>query len=434
MKPFRILRHACTMVGRTLRSYALLSVTVVLSFSLLLGYLLYTDASLYNRYKTLFAEDPHVLSVPVNWQEDAAKLPLAQERLAALGGAYAYVASFGQGSISDSRYTLPDGREVQIPDSIRIYGIPRHIWALYFGSDVRPVPIQWLDGREARDVSLGSGEMLMSQSLFHALGLEGQEAPVFSLSLRSPWRTQGGQSYQAEMRVVGVYEEERDSGYSDALTESVLRGTELSRFTPPSIVIPLEDFDPALLDPDSALGSALHVYAAAPELAVQAVRQLNFKGGFHAAYEEQQAARERMRVEGRTKAVIAAALLLLLGLNLYSSFSNALNDRKFEIGVKRAIGASGGAIVRQFLYESLLVMGVNILLSIALVTDLGILYKLLYEATPDEWGNYRQFVLYLSPHSAAMFALCALSLAVVFSLIFAWKSTQVEVVDYLKAE
>ena len=41
------------MVSRTLQSYMLLSVTIVLSFSLLLGYLLYTDPASYNKYKDI---------------------------------------------------------------------------------------------------------------------------------------------------------------------------------------------------------------------------------------------------------------------------------------------------------------------------------------------------------------------------------------------
>ena len=79
---------------------------------------------------------------------------------------------------------------------------------------------------------------------------------------------------------------------------------------------------------------------------------------------------ETIRAQKTTKALITCAMLLILGINLYSSFSNALNERKFEIGVKRAIGASGFAIVRQFLYESLTVMVANILVSVALVVDI----------------------------------------------------------------
>ena len=53
-KHFRIFHHSLTMVGRTLRSYMLLSVTIVLSFSLLLGYLGFVDSEIYNEYKHIF--------------------------------------------------------------------------------------------------------------------------------------------------------------------------------------------------------------------------------------------------------------------------------------------------------------------------------------------------------------------------------------------
>ena len=52
-QPRFVLAHAFVMVRKHIRSYALLSVTIVLSFSLLLGYLVYTDTSLYNEYKEL---------------------------------------------------------------------------------------------------------------------------------------------------------------------------------------------------------------------------------------------------------------------------------------------------------------------------------------------------------------------------------------------
>lgn len=43
------------MVGRKWKSYALLSVTIVLSFSLLLGYLTFSDSAIYNENKELFS-------------------------------------------------------------------------------------------------------------------------------------------------------------------------------------------------------------------------------------------------------------------------------------------------------------------------------------------------------------------------------------------
>ena len=99
--------------------------------------------------------------------------------------------------------------------------------------------------------------------------------------------------------------------------------------------------------------------------------------------------------------------------------------------VETAVGASAWSIVRQFLYESLLVMMANVAISIALVVNVGVLYKIFME-----WqsGFLDTYVLYLTPHSMVIFGACAVTLTVVFSLIFAYKSTQVEIVQYLKAE
>ena len=47
---------------------------------------------------------------------------------------------------------------------------------------------------------------------------------------------------------------------------------------------------------------------------------------------------------------------------------------------------------------------------------------------------YHDWIIYISPYSIAMFVVGSVAMTVVFSLIFAYKSTQVEIVEYLKAE
>ena len=176
------------------------------------------------------------------------------------------------------------------------------------------------------------------------------------------------------------------------------------------------------------------MYSDSPEEMAAFAEKLDFVGAFDARCIAQNQAIEKIQTSNQTKAIIAAALLLLLGINLYSSFTNALNDRKFEIGVKRAVGASAWAIVRQFMYESILVMVVNILISIAVVADVFLVYKLYLLCLPADQGQWRDWTIWCSSYSIGMFAACAVALTVVFSLIFAYKSTQVQVVDYLKAE
>ena len=184
-------------------------------------------------------------------------------------------------------------------------------------------------------------------------------------------------------------------------------------------------------DGDGILTRSIYeIYSETPEQVVALAKTLGYSSVM-SVYEWQNNAMELMQAQAGNKAIIACALLVLLGINLYSSFSNAMNERKYEIGVKRAVGASAWSIVRQFLYESLLVMMANVAISIALVVDVGVLYKIFME-----WqsGFLDTYVLYLTPHSMVIFGACAVTLTVVFSLIFAYKSTQVEIVQYLKAE
>ena len=122
-------------------------------------------------------------------------------------------------------------------------------------------------------------------------------------------------------------------------------------------------------------------------------------------------------------------MLVLLAINLYSSFSNVLETRNFEIGVKRAVGASKWSIIRQFLYEALLVLGFDAILSAALVADGLIFYKLAQKAIKSAF-----WVAYISPYSIAIYVISSIGLTIAFSLLFAYKATRVEIVQYLKAE
>ena len=76
----------------------------------------------------------------------------------------------------------------------------------------------------------------------------------------------------------------------------------------------------------------------------------------------------------------------------------------------------------------------TILLSVAIIADLAVVYKFIRDTVPNEYGYLEHYVLHITPYSIAIYLICALVLTVVFSLVFAYKSTQVQIVDYLKAE
>ena len=92
------------------------------------------------------------------------------------------------------------------------------------------------------------------------------------------------------------------------------------------------------LDSLSAIKSVVLFNSSDPETV--AAHTQNFDLVLHAVCVAQNKATEKMRIQTETKFTIAVVLYVLLSINLFGCFSNALSERQFEIGVKRAIGAS----------------------------------------------------------------------------------------------
>lgn len=414
-RPFATLRHAVLMFRRNIQSYLLLSVTIVLSFSLLLGYLGYTDASLYNKYRNIFSmRRGDVVIFDLN---DPQRIFRLKELLEKEEGTSCYYYGNDVGGSTTAHFTIespgyPEGNQFYF-DNCQIFYIPDHAW-MDNNMVTFPNDIQWLDGQR-ETFFLREDEAIINEWTYYALGLEKLEAPVYTL------RMEYG-SFQ--FKIAGIARDQYPVTF-DSDGYNIYRSVNTLK-----LILPTKLLDEATL---KRCDHALVIHSTNPEQVVHTAKGLNFEH-INSVYEQQDEALEAIRLEKRNKAIITCALLLLLGVNLYSCFTNALNDRKFEIGIKRAIGASAFSIVRQFLYESLIVMVTNIFLSVVLVADVFILYKFLYERTPNEWGQYLKWIIYISPQSIAMFAVCAVSLTLVFSLIFAYKSTQVEIVQYLKSE
>lgn len=439
MRFFSILRHSHLMVLRTWKSYALLSVTIVLSFSLLLGYLTFSDSSIYNENKELFSYRREDLRLHISSKNED-RLPLLVNGLSAMDKtAYYAVYNYQLGYSSTDYFFEKDGNLIEITQpSIMGIILPDHSWpedVASFRHENRRMDIVWLDGEEHPEFSLERDQVILTEALYQLLGMDQQPEPIFQLTL------QHGQ--KIPLRVAGYYKdysvelwERYREIYSPALANRELFYLVLSnKFID---YAKLSNKDLYGIDYstqyDVRLDSLfLQVYSETPELVLGLYESICGQEAT-AIYQLQNDALDEIRPQKQVKAIITCALLLILGVNLYSCFTNALNDRKFEIGVKRALGASAFSIVRQFLYESCIVMAANILLSVSLVTDVAVVYKFIVEHTPDEMGAYPDFILYLSPYSAAMFGICAVSLTIVFSLIFAYKTTRVEIVQYLKAE
>lgn len=127
--------------------------------------------------------------------------------------------------------------------------------------------------------------------------------------------------------------------------------------------------------------------------------------------------------------MILIALMIILGINMLSSFLNALNERKYEISIRRALGAGKHSIVLQFLTEGLIVIVIDILVSVAVVMMLLSCIKVYHTLVLGE-----EWIIHITGYSVTIFFLCCTFLALFFSILFSILSTRVEIIQYIKGE
>lgn len=409
---FSMLVHAVQMVRKNLKNYALLSVTVVLSFSGLLAYLMYTDSSLYNNYKEILSRDSHVIYIS-NTANDRSKEWALLDALSEQGLQSSYIRQqiFSRSAALDETYLV----------SNTVFVIPSHVWGIYEAGNTRPYEVTWLDGRTETDISLGMNEIVIPRGLYQLLGMDQKDTPVYELWLQAESSSSSGDVYfPVECTVTGLIE---DNGEIDWYTTSI--GQQIATF-PVYVSQTTVEVVSGNAEPTYTVRDLL-LYTSDPAAAVQRIDQLGLD---HVnTYSLQQNAYRELQLRSQTKAIIALALFILLTINLYGCFMNTLERRKFEVGVKRAIGASGGAIMGQFLLEGIIVMLCNLLLSVVLVVDGFLVYKYIWQRI-----NGEPWTITLSGASIGMFVGVGICLTLLFSALFAYKSTQVEVIQQLKAE
>ena len=409
------LRHALQMVGRNRRAYGKLSVTVVLSFTILFAYMAWTDAGLYNRYAKVFSLPRQVVQC-YTYDKGISELFARQvDQVLPESEHYTYFSA----TTELTSYTMDlNAQCFFIPQGIEtVYAADNSPAIDAEGDWMTPCvePVKLLG--EKQDFYLQGNETIINESFYRSLLAGGAKEPL-SIPLTFYW---GDGSHSLwELEVVGVCQDQYDN-----LFRSSADGT--SEFGFVTLYLPQGLYAQEMGEIPPATRYLTFVSSESPEQVLALGRSLGMVA--QGIVESQNQARIDIRESLESKAVIATVILLLLAINLYSSFSNVLETRNYEIGIKRAVGASKWSVIRQFLYEGLLVLGFDSILSAALVADGLILYKLFRKVHS---GNL--WVAYVSPYSVGIYVLCSLGLTVTFSLIFAYRSTRVEVVKHLKSE
>lgn len=382
--------HSISMVKKNFKSYLLLSISILISFSLLLSYFLFQDSTIYNSYKFYSRLPQEIVRLSLStFDEDyTKKREILTNHLDDIGVSYyayntANVKLFGY----DHNISAANVAIVYLPaDAFAYYTIQE---GGEYTENILP------EGK-----TLKKGEVWVSEQLYEVFSQNGDTEIGFS-SFSDIYEV-NGQGEPVFYRIT-----ETLHGY-DGLLVAVL-------------------YDPEIHH--SVKLSWFFVYAEVQyhEELMQFADNLGVNGISSYQLARIQAAQNAQAAYN--KATLVIFLYFILAVNLYGSFKNALNDRKFEIGVKRAIGAGKGSIVAQFVSEGLLVMLGNLLLSAFLVIDGFLLYKTILFCTQGI-----RWVIMLTPYSLLMYLVCCLGLSIVFSLLFAYQTTQVNVIENLRAE
>lgn len=384
------------MVGRNARSYVLLSVTIILSFSFLLGFFVLSDSGLYNDYKLTFAADSKIALLGSSFSSYSSPNETVTGKLNML--------IYRMGRMTNTHYYQYFEKETELcPNgdgenkiTATVSYVPADFWAFYTLSGQVPERLDIVSG-ESRFTA--DDQIIVDESLSSLLG-GGQ-------TLRLPYENGNGSMELKEYSVIGTIE---DGAPEETEGEARVR-----------ILMPLSEVS----EYDKRL---MLVYS---ENGIGEIASLCdvFGIGCSVPYKLQNSALKEMRSQVMVKGMSAGILFLLLGINLYSSFKNALNERRFEIGVKRAIGANRVNIVGQFFREGMVVMLANTAASVLLVVNLAAVYK-----TVQKLFYGTEWTVSLSAYSAVIFLFSAFFLSVSFSLIFAYQSATVEIAGQLKAE
>lgn len=389
---FHIIRDAFHQAWNNKKNYTFLSVTIILTFSIIGFYMIYNDSQIYNTYKNVQKESRNIAFVQYD-KTDQNKVALLLSKLNEMENTYYYLTSEYTGiSIYDK---LSQNVSFRLIAKI----IPNNVWAYYWGNGYRA---ELLDG--SKSFSLKNDEVIICESLYELLkGSENSDGELF-LEI-SPTQ---------KLKVKNVC---YDFGTNNKVIDE--NGNITYYFY---CLISDECLEnKATINPEIVVYSenVCEVESYATDLGLR----------FSSFYREKLEMNEKILSSIEIKKIVLLALMLILGINMLSCFMNALNERKYEISIRRALGASKQSIILQFLTEGMIVIVIDILISIGVIIWLLSLIKIYMEIiVGQEW------IINITSYSITIFCLCCSFLALFFSGLFAVLSTRVEIIKYIKGE
>lgn len=389
MKKNNIFGHALLMVKKNKRSYLMLSITIMMSFTFLLSFLIYTDSKIMTNNVETIEQKPYMIESYLTGVDKKIK--------------YTYINNLDK--LDKTKYFMSDNVVLESKfrtdyDFTSVILTSNNDMGTFLGMNYEIVR------EDGKKISLSSNQVMVRSSIYEQLKKEKKDKKII---LNIPIETNDGSYKYVNVEVVGGYKAKNEKDNISMNNEIIM-----SQDT-------LKNIDYSINE------TRMFIYTHYPTKVLELAN--NFDIFTKSVFQDKKEKFPEIQKDLKSKGMIVVVLFILLGINLYSSFVNALNERKFEIGVKRAIGASGKDIIMQFLFEGIIVVLSNIVLSSLLAVSIFIGYKYYNNMIKGS-----RFIFYLSKYSICMYLVVSIFLTMAFSLMFAIQSSRVEIIKYIKGE
>lgn len=394
----KAIKHSLLMIKKTYKNYMLLSITAFLSFSAMFIYLLYTDSEIYNEYKWVLSLDSKlVISQNICDSETMGNLKKVEAQLDKMPGTYYY---YYKQCLARNIYDM----------NCQVHMYPSYVWGVFVNkTDGIYGGYERIKVNGEYTLEIGTDEAIVSETVYNAIEGNSKQKTITLI-----FTDVDGKEFMKIFDIVGTYKADSGLAYNSGENNNTSDPVYINIGSVDSTKVNINNIQ---LVTHSEREDQVIELLRSNSLACEQIKDIQNKAMLE----------KRSAVEN--KYIIAIVLFVLLGINLYSSFENALNDRKYEIGVKRAIGASKLDIMKQFTIEGFTVMLCNIVVAVITMLNIGLVYKYILYVLKNEI-----YIIYISQESIILYLLFTLSLVVVFSLLFAYRSTRVQIVKYLKEE
>lgn len=131
----------------------------------------------------------------------------------------------------------------------------------------------------------------------------------------------------------------------------------------------------------------------------------------------------------QTKAILLLIVAVISGISVFGTMINSVSDRRKEIGIKKALGASDNSIMLGFVFENL----INSLIAIMIAAALAGLILLGY-AFYQRQIVMSDYTVRFYGETILLFVIYTVSTVLGFSLLPAYSATQINIIDTLRDE